>query len=404
METSEHRQAEYLEALHQTTLGLMRRLDLNELLSMIVARARQLLNTRHGCIYLRVSETDLELKVGEGTFRPYIGLRTQSGQGLGGKVWQTGGPIIIDDYHQWSGRLKDVDASSIRAMAGVPLRSGDNILGVLGVAYDMDSDQEFGPAEVELLDRFAELAAVAIDNAQLYAQSQAEHAQLIALSADLKQQTLELGLRNQHLKALNDLSVTLTSDQPLQAILDMITQQVLTLADVHLSGILLMGDDGDLHVRSIAGESFQTFSDLVITRDPRSRNWLAFESGQPVILNDPQRSISPIQEHTIAVHGFKFANYMSVPLRLHNQSIGLLIAANKVSADFSQADVDLMQTFASQAAAAIENARLYAQSQAERERMTVLSANLERHTQDLERRNLHLQVLNQFSTAVNTEL
>src|SRR5512143_1388098 len=144
VETSEHRQAEYLEALHQTTLGLMRRLDLNELLSMIVARARQLLNTRHGCIYLRVSETDLELKVGEGTFKPYIGLRTQSGQGLGGKVWQTGGPIIIDDYHQWSGRLKDVDASSIRAMAGVPLRSGDNILGVLGVAYDMDSDQEFG--------------------------------------------------------------------------------------------------------------------------------------------------------------------------------------------------------------------------------------------------------------------
>jgi hypothetical protein len=402
--TPQQAQSEYLAALHETTLGLMRRLDLNELFSMIVSRACQLLNTQHGCIYLRISEDELEIKVGHGSFRPYIGMRTQRGQGMGGKIWQAGEPVIVDDYQQWSNRLTNVDASAVRAMAGVPLKSGDNVLGVLCLAYDVDSGRVFGPAEIELLDRFAELAAVAIDNAQLYAQAQVEREQMRTLGVDLKQHTQELEHRNQHLKALTELSAILTSEQPLQSILDMITQRALALTGASISGILLMEDDGALRVRSIVGAPFETFSDLVIRRDPRSRNWQAIESGETVILNDPNRTLSPIQEHTIAIHGFKFANYMSVPLRLHNQSIGLMVAANKLTADFSQADADLMKTFGLQAAAAIENARLYAQAQAERKHMAILSANVERHAQDLERRNLHLQMLNEFSTALNTEL
>jgi hypothetical protein len=397
-------QSEYLAALHETALGLMRRLDLNELLSMIVTRSCQLLNTSHGCIYLRVSDDELEIKVGRGNFQRNIGLRVQRGQGLGGKVWQAGEPIIVDDYQTWSNRLTHVDSSAVRAVAGVPLKSDDHVLGVLGLAFDVDSGRTFGPAEIELLNRFAELAAVAIDNAQLYQQAQFEREVMAELSANLQQHTQELEQRNLQLKALNELSVSLTSQQPLQSILDMITQRALSLTGASIAGILLMEDDGALYVRSIVGAPFETFAELVIKRDPRSRNWQAFESGEPIILNDPKRSVSRIQEHTIAVHGFKFSNYMSVPLRLRNQSIGLMVAANKLAADFSQADVDLMKTFATQAAAAIENARLYAQAQDERKHMAVLSANLERHAQDLERRNLHLQVLNEFSTALNTEL
>src|SRR5262249_21352127 len=46
------RQNQYLEALHETTFGLMSRLDLNELLQDIVTRAAHLLETTHGAVYL----------------------------------------------------------------------------------------------------------------------------------------------------------------------------------------------------------------------------------------------------------------------------------------------------------------------------------------------------------------
>ena len=52
-------------------------------------------------------------------------------------------------------------------MAGVPLRSGDEVVGVLGVAYQ-EQDRTFGDAELALLERFGRLASLALANARLY--------------------------------------------------------------------------------------------------------------------------------------------------------------------------------------------------------------------------------------------
>ena len=60
-----------------------------------------------------------------------------------------------------------VDRDVLRAVAGVPLKSNNEIVGVLGLA-SLKEEWHFAPAQVETLKRFAELAAVALDNAQLY--------------------------------------------------------------------------------------------------------------------------------------------------------------------------------------------------------------------------------------------
>ncbi|MFP4225615.1 MAG: hypothetical protein ACLFRF_02710, partial [Desulfobacterales bacterium] len=48
-----HRQNIYLEALHETSLGLIDRLDKEEILESILDRAASLTGTAHGYIYLR---------------------------------------------------------------------------------------------------------------------------------------------------------------------------------------------------------------------------------------------------------------------------------------------------------------------------------------------------------------
>jgi serine phosphatase RsbU (regulator of sigma subunit)/HAMP domain-containing protein len=169
-----HQQNVYLGALHDTTLGLIRRLDLTELLSDLITRAGRLLDTPHGYIYL-VDSTDSILKrnLGVGAFSKTIGHHLRPNEGVAGKVWQTGEPLVVNEYNTWAERATSAEyETTIRAIIGVPLKSGADVIGVLGMAYDIASDKRFSKDEVELLSRFAELASISLDNARLYTATQ----------------------------------------------------------------------------------------------------------------------------------------------------------------------------------------------------------------------------------------
>lgn len=164
----------YLGALHDTTLGLISRLDLNELLEALIARAGQLLGTSHGFIFLVDPDgEELEQKVGTGVFSAVIGFRLKPGEGVSGKIWQTGEPLVVEDYDSYPDRAADFEYNLIGSVLGVPLKSGDRVVGTIGMAHDAAAGRRFSPEEIELLNRFAELAAIALDNAQLFAQTQA---------------------------------------------------------------------------------------------------------------------------------------------------------------------------------------------------------------------------------------
>ncbi len=167
------RQTEYLAALHETALGLMNRLRLDDLLETIVQRAAHLLETEHGFIALRSTGGQVvELKVGLGMYRPLVGMRAAPGEGLSGKVWQSLQPMVVDDYAAWGGRQPSDDFRT-RALVGIPLISGPEFLGVLGIAH-VASERRIDDTQVELLKRFGQLAAIALDNARLYAAAQQE--------------------------------------------------------------------------------------------------------------------------------------------------------------------------------------------------------------------------------------
>jgi PAS domain S-box-containing protein len=65
----------------------------------------------------------------------------------------------------------------VGAVVGLPLKSAGEVVGVLGVACPPDSPRQFDRGEVELLDRFAQLASIALDNARLYTAMQRELSQ-----------------------------------------------------------------------------------------------------------------------------------------------------------------------------------------------------------------------------------
>jgi signal transduction histidine kinase len=175
----------YLAALHETTLGLISRLDVDELLEVLVKRAGKLMNAPIGFLYLgEPGDEEVELKVRVGIPAQVIGERIRPGEGLAGKVLATGQPLVVDDYSSWSGRSPEVNRLMAKASVAVPLphdalpgSNGQKIVGVLGLAHSHDSALTFGEQEVELLGRFAQLASIALDNARLFEEAEEARAE-----------------------------------------------------------------------------------------------------------------------------------------------------------------------------------------------------------------------------------
>ena len=155
------RHNKYLATLHETALGVMNRLNLDELLSGLVTQIAQLLDTSHGFIFL-IEGDKAEMKVGLGKYEEHVGRQIFKGQELSGQVWQLGQPLV---------RKRADKSDPFRSRIGVPLFSGAEVVGIIGLARTK-SKQSFNKAETELVQRFAQLASIALDNAYLYSAAQ----------------------------------------------------------------------------------------------------------------------------------------------------------------------------------------------------------------------------------------
>src|SRR5581483_7722729 len=84
------RQNQYLAALQETALGLVSRLELNELLQDIVSRAGALVGTNNGYVFLLNPETDeMTMRVGVGVYENFVGTRATRGDWRAAQVTRT---------------------------------------------------------------------------------------------------------------------------------------------------------------------------------------------------------------------------------------------------------------------------------------------------------------------------
>ncbi|HEY3232587.1 MAG TPA: response regulator [Roseiflexaceae bacterium] len=335
-----HRQNAYLAALQETSLGLMSRLDLNELLEALVVRAGHLLEAPHGLIYLVEPESGvLERKVGAGIFSQELGFQVKPGEGLAGRVWQSGQPLIVDDYDTWSGRLADFEYGVIGALIEVPLiqsvsasvdAPGSQVVGVIGMAYDAGSDRTFGQAEVELLSQFAQLASVALDNAHLF---QAERAQagrqaaLFGLSAALAAALGEDEICQRVVAGLQD--EALGYSYVAVFLLDPATGERVERASVGVSG-----DAAPVRLGPGQGLSEQPLLDGLLHYTP------------------------DVTQAAGYVPTLSSGSEVDVPLKIGSEVIGVLVVESRQPNAFSQGDLDVLTAAANQAGVALGRARL----------------------------------------------
>ncbi|MFC3492636.1 helix-turn-helix domain-containing protein [Glycomyces rhizosphaerae] len=163
------REAE-LAALFDTAGDLARLGDLDSVLRAIVHRARNLLNAdisylslqdpAAGDTYMRVTDGSVSAK--------FQRLRLGMGEGLGGLVAETALPYASTDYtydtrFRHTGPIDEAVAEEgLHGIVGVPLRTGESVIGVLFAADRTARD--FAPDDIAMLVSLADHAAVAIES------------------------------------------------------------------------------------------------------------------------------------------------------------------------------------------------------------------------------------------------
>ncbi|GAB4500846.1 MAG: hypothetical protein Fur0035_03860 [Anaerolineales bacterium] len=196
-ETALRESSEYLTALHATTLDIINRRELLPLLESILTQAEQLVQTENGYLDIVIQENALsEERVGHGLFANDVGEITPFGEGLTGQAFMRRATVRVRDYNAWEFHRAKYESANFRAVMAVPLLAQDRPLGVIGLAYT-EARREFSDEQVRRVEQFAELAALALDNALLLQAEQEKLQERQRAESELResQERLNLALR-----------------------------------------------------------------------------------------------------------------------------------------------------------------------------------------------------------------
>lgn len=256
---------------------------------------------------------------------------------ISGQVVQTGEPITISRQES---SLKVKTGFTVYSLVNVPIKVGQDVIGVLGVD-NRHQQQAFTESDQALLAALADWAAIAIQNARLYADAQ-------GLTRDLR-------LVN-HINRL--IASTLDIEQIPRLLIRHTTEILeaecgsLALVDWEKGGVVFqLAYDGQGHEIEGLKNFLMPFGQGIVG--------LVVQTGLPHVVNNVKTDPgwSPVADR---LTGFTTRKILAVPLVLEGDILGVIELLNKKTGGFTENDLQLLTLVASAAAGAIHNARQYA--------------------------------------------
>jgi len=336
--------ARRLEGLNEVGHLLASTLDLNRLLDLTVQKAVDLLQAEAGSLLLVDEESgDLVFQVAVGV-PDLTGTRLTAGAGIAGRVVRENRPVRVDDVRQDEHWYPGVDRRShfvTRSLLCAPLTARGTVIGVLEVLNRRDG-RPFDEDDERLLTAFAAQAAVAIQNARLFAMTDQ------ALAARVE----ELSMMQRIDRELN---ATLDYEQTMRAALEWAIQR--TGADAGLIAVLAE-EDGRQGLRLLVYQGYppdavEPYRETLWPLDRGIVGRVA-RSGQPELVPDVRSD----PDYVAAVEGM--VAQITVPIWREERIIGIIVLESARTGQFDQEALDFVVRLADHAAIAMENARLFA--------------------------------------------
>jgi GAF domain-containing protein len=320
-------QVHRMELLGAAAEAMSSTLDQDQLLHRVLALSKKALRFEN-CAVLLFNGTEGFLKV-----RAAIGyddavknLEIPIGQGVTGEVARTGRPLLVADVDRSERYIRGVIGG--RCEMAAPLIANDVTLGVLDAESPIPG--VFTNADLELFSTFALHAAAALANAETYRaleeanvklhrnviEIERMNRELLEHARVISETNAKLEHRVNELLTLQEASKTITSSLDLDDTLDAIVGMTRSIVHCSMSAIKLVDEE---------------------TNEVRVRGQLD--------------------------EGKENGAMLGVPLRIGERTIGSFEVSRGDESGFSDEERRLIETLASQAAIAIENARLFENTQ-----------------------------------------
>lgn len=170
---------------------------------------------------------------------------------------------------------------------------------------------------------------------------------------------LYLERRIDEISVLFEISQAITSTLVLDEVLDSIVNFSMEMMSALRCELRLLDNTGELlEVRASQGLS-KSFLASTAIKVGEGIIGNCFSQKLPISVVDARKD--PRTKYTGMVKREKLAGLLAVPIMQRGRAIGVITVYTSKPRDFSQDEIDLLSTFASQASIAIENAKLYAE-------------------------------------------
>jgi signal transduction histidine kinase/CheY-like chemotaxis protein len=243
--------------------------------------------------------------------------------------------------------------AGFRTLLSTPMIVGDEVVGVLSM-WRTDVSP-FDERECKLLEEFAVQGAIALRQA--------------GLIRALESRGTELGNKVAQLEALREVDEAVGSSLDLDEVLERIVSNAVRLTNLGFGDITLSTDGGSIleyddasdsfHVRGMIGSSPALLERLrAITIDPQS-TLVARTAQTRQHLEIPNIAMTERDAYLDIVFRDGWRSLLAVPMLGADKPVGVLVIRRRGTGHFPSDVIELLQTFASQSALAIANARLY---------------------------------------------
>lgn len=330
------------EALSHIAKAITSQLELDDVLNQVADLAMRLTAAGETSIWLvdqATGELFLEAERGirdEKVRRIRLPIHEDN---LAGRVVQTGKPIRAS-RQPGEDQIKLKTYYLVEAVVNVPITYGKTTIGVL-TAVHREIGKGFTEQDEQLLAAIADFAAIAIQNARLF---------------EATDQQLERRVRE--LAALNEISRSMSSSLDIDQVYEVLVKQLNKHWPVETVYLHLLDTRHNLLIPVEAKQA---------AMQPQKRS-----TARGILGHVVQEGLSFVNNH-VGTHpyydpevddlnGQTPNSIVCVPLQLKGRVVGLLTLINKTNGAFTNEDVNLLEAFASPIATAIENARLYKES------------------------------------------
>jgi GAF domain-containing protein len=280
------------------------------------------------------------------------------------EIINSGRGLLIPDVHKDS-RWETFETSRyVRSWIGVPMIAGGEFLGCFSI--DKAMPDYFSKGHLELIESFTSQAAILVQNAQLFQETQRRAVELERITA---------------------LSAALRETTELERLLDIILKNMLQLANSTFGGIYLLDTErGDLVLRA----TMPVMPNLLGIRQPIGQGIVGFvaKTGKPYVVRDlktdPLLEAGPEEEILLTT----LRSGINLPLWVGERVVGVLYVGLDRAHVFSEAEIKLLTAVSEIAGTAIDRAIV----------LNTLEQRIALRTQELGQANERLTELDRLKT------